>query len=114
MAQPDHGLSALEDAVRRDLALLDYPKRSWVLPRTGADGRRVLDVLIIGGGQGGLSIAFGLLRERVDNLLVVDDSPSDREGPWRTFARMQTLRTPKHVTGPDWGLPSLTVRTWYE
>jgi cation diffusion facilitator CzcD-associated flavoprotein CzcO len=108
------GLGALEDALRRDLELLDFPKRPWVLPRSTADGRRVLDVLIIGGGQGGLSIAFGLQRERVDNLLVVDESPIDREGPWRTFARMITLRTPKHVTGPDWGIPSLTIRAWYE
>ncbi len=108
------GLGALEDALRRDLELLDFPKRPWVLPRSTVDGRRVLDVLIIGGGQGGLSIAFGLQRERVDNLLIVDESPIDREGPWRTFARMITLRTPKHVTGPDWGIPSLTIRAWYE
>jgi cation diffusion facilitator CzcD-associated flavoprotein CzcO len=27
---------------------------------------------------------------------------------------MRTLRTPKHVTGPDLGVPSLTPRAWYE
>jgi len=108
------GLRALEERIRRDLEILDYPRRSWVVPRRAGDGRAILDVLIIGAGQGGLSLAFGLLREKVDNLLVVDDSPPEREGPWRTFARMLTLRTPKHLIGPDWGIPSLTMRAWYE
>ena len=36
------------------------------------------------------------------------------EGPWRTYARMRSLRTPKHLTGPDLGIPSLTPRAWYE
>jgi cation diffusion facilitator CzcD-associated flavoprotein CzcO len=27
---------------------------------------------------------------------------------------MRTLRTPKHLTGPDLGLPNLTTRAWYE
>ena len=30
------------------------------------------------------------------------------------FARMDTLRSPKHLTGPDLGVPSLTFRAWYE
>jgi cation diffusion facilitator CzcD-associated flavoprotein CzcO len=54
------------------------------------------------------------MRERVRNILVVDENPLDRAGPWLTFARMLTLRTPKHVIGPDQGLPSLTPRAWYE
>src|SRR5688572_24114300 len=54
------------------------------------------------------------MRERVGNLLVVDQNPADRAGPWLNFARMHTLRTPKHLTGPDLGIPSLTVRAWYE
>jgi cation diffusion facilitator CzcD-associated flavoprotein CzcO len=44
----------------------------------------------------------------------VDENPLDRAGPWLTFARMRTLRTPKHLTGPDLGIPSLTPRAWYE
>lgn len=61
-----------------------------------------------------MSIAFGLLRERVENILVLDENPLGYEGPWRTFARMLTLRTPKYLTGPDLGIPNLTMRAWYE
>ena len=50
----------------------------------------------------------------IDNLLVVDENPLDRAGPWLNFARMRTLRTPKYLTGPDLGIPSLTPRAWYE
>jgi cation diffusion facilitator CzcD-associated flavoprotein CzcO len=78
------------------------------------DGSPIYDVVIIGAGQGGLAAAFGLLRERVRNILVVDENPLDRAGPWLNFARMKTLRTPKYVTGPDLGNPNLTPRAWYE
>ena len=74
----------------------------------------MLDVLIIGGGQSGLTLAFGLMREKVAHLLVVDDSPPGLAGPWKTFARMHTLRTPKHLTGPDHNLPNLAFQSWYE
>lgn len=106
-------LAALEDRVRRDLALIDYPAHSWVPPRHAA-GEPVLDVAIVGGGQGGLATAFGLLRRKIGNIAVFDRSEAGREGPWITFARMLTLRTPKHVTGPDLGVPSLTPRAWFE
>lgn len=106
-------LDVLAARVRRDLGLLDYPRRDW-LPRRTAEGEPILDVLIVGAGQSGLAAAFGLLRERVHNLLVVDENPLDRAGPWLTFARMRTLRTPKYLTGPDLGIPSLTPRAWYE
>lgn len=108
------GLKSLEETVKRDLNFLSYPGRDWVISRTGSDGQKVYDVLIIGGGQSGLAAAFGLKREKVDNILVVDENPDGLEGPWLTFARMHTLRTPKHLTGPDLGIPSLTVRAWYE
>ncbi|HSP77192.1 MAG TPA: NAD(P)/FAD-dependent oxidoreductase [Myxococcaceae bacterium] len=108
------GLNALEEAIRRDLELLAYPGRPWVLPRRTRAGQPILDVLIIGGGQSGLAVAFGLKRERVDNVLVVDDGEPGFSGPWRTFARMHTLRTPKYLTGPDLGLPNLSFRAWFE
>jgi len=78
----------------------------------GPSGR--FDVIIVGAGQGGLAVAFGLARERVSNVLVVDENPLDLAGPWLNFARMRTLRTPKYLTGPDLGVPSLTPRAWYE
>jgi len=108
------GLEQLAERVRRDLEFLGYPARPWLAARKTRRGAPVLDVLIVGAGQGGLATAFALMRERVTNLLVVDENPIDRAGPWLSFARMRTLRTPKHVTGPDLGLPSLTPRSWYE
>lgn len=108
------GLSELARRVQRDLELLEYPSRPWVEPRSATAGEAVYDVIIVGGGQSGLTAAFGLLRERVSNLLVLDQNLLDRAGPWLNFARMRTLRTPKYLTGPDLGIPNLTPRAWYE
>ena len=44
---------------------------------------------------------------------MFDRNESGQEGPWVTFARMLTLRTPKHITEPDLGVPSLTPRSWF-
>jgi cation diffusion facilitator CzcD-associated flavoprotein CzcO len=107
-------LDRLADRVRTELDLLEYPRRDWLPTRRTAAAQPIYDVVIVGAGQGGLATAFGLMRERVTHLLVVDQNPLDRAGPWLTFARMQTLRTPKHVLGPDLGVPSLTPRAWYE
>jgi len=108
------GLAELEAAIERDLELLQYPRRPWLEPRSTRQGAPILDVLIVGGGQGGVVAAAALIREKVTNLLVVDDNPVDRAGPWLNFARMNTLRTPKYLTGPDLGIPNLTVQAWYE
>ena len=69
---------------------------------------------MVGGGQSGLAVAIGLLRAQVDNILVVDRAPRDAEGPWLSYARMHTLRSPKDYTGPDLDLPSLTYQSWHE
>jgi cation diffusion facilitator CzcD-associated flavoprotein CzcO len=108
------GLERLREQVARELLLLNYPARAWVPKLHTSFGAPIYDVLIVGAGQGGLATAFGLLRERVDNILVVDQNPLDRAGPWLSFARMHTLRTPKYLTGPDLGVPSLTPRAYYE
>ena len=100
--------------VREELALLDYPRRPWMPARRATSGQPVFDVVIVGAGQSGLAAAFGLSREKVGNVLVVDQNPLDRAGPWLNFARMRTLRTPKYLTGPDLGVPSLTPAAWYE
>jgi cation diffusion facilitator CzcD-associated flavoprotein CzcO len=106
-------VARLSDQVRRDLTYLSHPSREWTIPRH-RDRARVLDVLIVGAGQTGLGTAFGLKRERVTNIRVVDRNPRGLEGPWRRFARMKQLRTPKEVSGIDLGIPSLTARAWYE
>lgn len=108
------GLDALAARVRRDLDLIKFPEPRWIPARTGAAGEAVLDVLIVGAGQGGQAVASALLRDRVDNILLVDRAARGQEGPWRTYARMQTLRTWKTVTGPDLGLPVLTFQSWFE
>ena len=107
-------LAALEARVRDDLARTAHPARAWVPQRTAADGRHVYDVVIVGAGQGGLTIAHALKRERVDNVLVIDRATAGHEGVWAQYARMPTLRSPKEFTGPDLGLPSLTYQSWHE
>lgn len=107
------GLVALETQIRRDLELIAHPRAEWMVPRLHA-GRPALDVLIVGAGQGGLATAFGLMRDRVRNILLIDRAPEAKEGPWATFARMPTLRSTKDQTGPDLGVPSLTFQAWYE
>ncbi len=106
-------LADLEQDVARDLQLIAYPDQSWVPPRTH-DGEPVTDVMIVGAGQGGLSIASALQRERITRIELIDSAGDGDEGIWMRFARMQTLRTPKHIGGPDLGLPSLTFQAWYE
>lgn len=108
------GLVGLAARVERDLALTAHPNANWLTPRIGADGKPALDVLVVGGGQSGLATSFGLMRAKVDNILVIDRAPFGFEGPWRTYARMATLRSPKDFTGPDLDVPSLTFQAWYE
>jgi cation diffusion facilitator CzcD-associated flavoprotein CzcO len=107
-------LQILSRRVHDELSLFEYPTKDWVTPRRGPHGETVHNVVIIGGGQTGLGIAFGLQRERISGVMVLDANPSGEEGPWVTFARMITLRTLKFLTGPDLGLPSLTFRAWHE
>ena len=109
-----HGLGRLEASLARDFERLNHPPEDWVPPRTGPDGRRMVDVAIAGAGMCGLAAAFALRRLGISNLRQVDRSPEGREGPWRTYARMETLRSPKHLTGPVLGIAGLTFRAWWE
>jgi cation diffusion facilitator CzcD-associated flavoprotein CzcO len=110
----DDPLAELAGRVRDDLSRIAHPRLPWLQPRTGPDGKPALDVLIVGGGQSGVAIAFGLMRARVDNILVVDRAARGREGPWLSYARMHTLRSPKDYTGPDLDLPNLGYQAWHE
>ncbi|WP_222128237.1 NAD(P)-binding domain-containing protein [Roseomonas gilardii] len=107
-------LFALAQQARRDLDRISHPARPWVPPCTGPDGQPVLDVMIVGAGQSGLATGFGLMRAQVTNILLVDKAPRGLEGPWLTYARMPTLRSPKEYTGPDLDIPSLTYQSWHE
>ena len=107
-------LFALDQHARHDLARLNYPLPNWVPPADGPDGKPLLDVLVVGGGMCGQTAAFALQKEGIRNLRIIDQAAVGNEGPWGTFARMDTLRSPKHLTSPDLGVPSLTFRAWYE
>jgi cation diffusion facilitator CzcD-associated flavoprotein CzcO len=100
--------------VREDIARIAHPQQPWLTPVVGPDGRSALDVLIVGGGQSGLATAFGLRRSQVTNIVVLDKAAQGCEGPWLTYARMPTLRSPKDYTGPDLDIPSLTYQSWHE
>jgi FAD-dependent urate hydroxylase len=108
------GLTLLESRVASDLARIAHPRAPWLEPRIGPDGRPAHDVIVVGGGQSGLATAFGLLRSMVTNIVVLDQAPAGLEGPWRSYARMHTLRSPKEFTGPDLDIPSLTYQSWHE
>lgn len=107
-------LAELERRARADLATLNFPPPNWVLPALAPDGQPALEVLVAGAGMCGQTAAYALLREGIANIRVIDRSPRGDEGPWATYARMLTLRSPKHLTGPDLGVPSMAFRSWYE
>ncbi|HEX2567637.1 MAG TPA: NAD(P)/FAD-dependent oxidoreductase [Burkholderiales bacterium] len=107
-------LHRLARFARHELEQLRYPLPRWTLPHRGPDGKPLLDALIVGGGMLGQTAAFALRREGVTNLRCVDRAPKGLEGPWKTFARMDILRSPKHLTGPDLGVAALTYRAWHE
>lgn len=104
-------LRALTEEVGRDLALTEVPARAWVKPPAREDQ---WDVVVAGGGLSGLTIAFGLKRKGVGRVKIIDAAPRGLEGPWLTTARMRTLRSPKTLSGLDFGTPSLTYRAWHE
>jgi cation diffusion facilitator CzcD-associated flavoprotein CzcO len=103
-------VAALTQRVRRALEYLGANPPNWVPPRAGIDH----DVVIVGGGQTGVAIAFALRKAGIANFSVIDKAAESQEGVWRTCARMRTLRSPKHLPGPELGFDSLTLRAWYE
>ncbi|TEA78377.1 NAD(P)/FAD-dependent oxidoreductase [Allopusillimonas ginsengisoli] len=106
------GLQALEQRLAQDLAWLALPAQPWV-PAADIHGQPLLDVAIIGGGMAGMAAATALKHLGIC-APIFDAAPAGFEGPWATTARMETLRSPKHLTGPALGLPALTFRAWFE
>jgi cation diffusion facilitator CzcD-associated flavoprotein CzcO len=113
-ARDDHALAALATRARHDLDMLNFPAANWVPASNGPDGKPMLDVLIVGGGMCGQTAAYGLMREGIRNIRTIDRNRRGDEGPWGTYARMEILRSPKTLTGPNLGVPSLTFRAWFE
>ena len=102
---------ALEEKVSRALRFLGPEPKPWVLAHPDVDA----DVLIVGGGQGGIANAFALRRLGITNVRVIDAAEDEvHSGVWLNRARMEVLRTPKLATGPELGIPELSFQAWHE
>ena len=106
------GLAALEAQLQQDLDYLELPAKPWVPARTH-NGAAVRDVVVIGAGMCGLAALAKLQLTGISNSVAYDAAPAGSEGPWVTFARMETLRSPKTLHGPALGLAQLTFRAWF-
>ncbi|HEY3515906.1 MAG TPA: FAD-dependent oxidoreductase [Gammaproteobacteria bacterium] len=100
----------LDKQTQNALRWIGRDPADWVRPRAGVDH----NVVIVGGGQSGLSIAYGLRRKGVGRVTVIDRASPGETGIWRTIARMHQLRTPKTLAGPELGNAALSFRAWYE
>jgi len=93
------------------LRLIGPDPQNWVPDRKGVDH----NVVLVGGGQTGSGLAFALRRAGVGKVSVIDSAKDeDRAGVWLTAARMNLLRTPKSLPGPELGVPALSFQSWYE
>jgi FAD-dependent urate hydroxylase len=110
-ADPPDASRQLEEQTGRVLRWGGRDPADWVRARSGADH----NVVIVGGGQSGLSIAYALRRKGVGRVDVIDQAEPGQAGIWRNIARMHLLRTPKTLMpGPEGGNVALSVRAWYE
>lgn len=108
------GLAALEARLALGIERLQEPAPSSVPETRAPDGSLALDVAVLGAGMAGLAAGFALLREGVARVALFDPAAAGLEGPWVTYARMRTLRSPKRLAGPALGLGDLTFRAWFE
>ena len=98
-------------AASETLRLIGPAPRNWVPDRAGIDH----NVVLVGGGQTGCAFAWALRRAGIGKVSVIDAAPDEAHaGVWLNAARMNLLRTPKALTGPEIGLPALSFQAWYE
>jgi FAD-dependent urate hydroxylase len=98
-------------AARNALRLIGPDPANWVPDRPGIDH----NVVLVGGGQTGSALAFALRRAGIGKVSVIDAATDEvRAGIWLTAARMNLLRTPKNLPGPELGIPALSFQAWYE
>jgi cation diffusion facilitator CzcD-associated flavoprotein CzcO len=104
MADPD---AAAVNALR----LIGPDPQNWVADRPGVDH----NVVLVGGGQTGSALSFALRRAGVGKVSVIDAADDETQaGNWLTAARMNLLRTPKSLAGPELGIPALSFQAWHE
>ncbi len=104
MTDPDAG-------AREALRLIGPDPANWVPDRPEIDH----NVLIVGGGQTGCAFAFALRRAGIGKVSVIDAAPDAKAaGIWQNGARMNVLRTPKTLPGPELGIAALGFQAWYE
>ncbi len=108
------GIDALETRIAKDFARLNHPPAAWAPEKRGPGGKPIVDVLIIGAGMNGLGAAFALRRLGISRIRQIDARDAGLEGPWLSYARMEYLRSPKHLTGSAQGMAALTFRAWWE
>src|SRR3954453_11212611 len=101
---------------REALRLLGPDPQNWVPERADRHGRPIdHNVVIVGGGQSGCAFAWALRRAGIGRVSVIDMAEDEnRAGIWRSAARMNVLRTPKTLPGPELGIPALGFQAWYE
>jgi cation diffusion facilitator CzcD-associated flavoprotein CzcO len=93
------------------LRLIGPDPANWVPERPGIDH----NVTIVGGGQTGCALAFALRRAGIGKVAILEAAPDERHaGIWLNAARMNLLRTPKALPGPELGIPALSFQAWYE
>jgi len=98
-------------AAANALRLIGPDPQNWVPERPGIDH----NVVLIGGGQTGAALAFALRRAGIGRVTVIDAADDEiQAGVWLTAARMNLLRTPKTLPGPELGIPELSFQAWYE
>lgn len=96
---------------KETLRLIGPDAPNWVPDREGLHH----NVTIVGGGQTGATFAFALRRAGIGKVSVIDAAPGEEQaGIWLTRARMERLRTPKNLPGPELGLPGLSFQAWFE
>ncbi len=96
---------------RTALRLIGPDPANWVPDRSGIDH----NVAIVGGGQTGCALAFALRRAGIGKVTILEAAPDERSaGIWLNAARMNLLRTPKTLSGPELGIPAFSFQAWYE
>ncbi|MEH1944666.1 MAG: SidA/IucD/PvdA family monooxygenase [Nostoc sp.] len=100
------------DVVAREaLRLIGPDPDNWIPDRPGVDR----NVTLVGGSGSGSTFAFALRRAGIGGVTVIDAADDEAHaGVWLNRARMNKLRTPKNLPGPELGIPELSFQAWYE